>query len=226
MDLDVSYLRKSVKLDHSLTHSLAMIKCTLDVLDHVPHSKFLPTTVLMPLVSLWMIRLFSFILFFQNICLNLNMFWLIAIIFMSLLWNKYWVKTLLKHQAISTHSIDNIKSCLHDFPQVISRINPASAMPMGQIHCIMKVHCQLTWAHFLSLAWSKLRLCSANHRPGYWSNLPCDWPSTACACSEQETEKGPCCPAIHEVVRKNGLSWTAIESGSEWDGCWFYMTHI
>ena len=38
---------------------------------------------------------------------------------------------------------------------------------------------------------SKLRLCSANHRPGYWSNLSCDWPSTAWAYSEQETENGP-----------------------------------
>ena len=28
-------------------------------------------------------------------------------------------------------------------------------------------------ACFLSLAWSKLRLCSTNHRPGYWSNLSC-----------------------------------------------------
>ena len=46
-------------------------------------------------------------------------------------------------------------------------------------------------AHFLSLARSKLRLCSANHRPGYWSNLPCYWPSTAWAYSEQETENGP-----------------------------------
>ena len=44
---------------------------------------------------------------------------------------------------------------------------------------------------FLSLAQSKLRLCSANHRPGYWSNLACDWPSTAWAYSEQETENGP-----------------------------------
>ena len=49
----------------------------------------------------------------------------------------------------------------------------------------------LTRARFLSLARSKLRLCSANHRPGYWSNLPCDWPSTAWAYSEQETENGP-----------------------------------
>ena len=48
----------------------------------------------------------------------------------------------------------------------------------------------ITRACFLSLAWSKLRLCSANHRPGYWSNLPCDWPSTAWAYSEQEAENG------------------------------------
>ena len=38
---------------------------------------------------------------------------------------------------------------------------------------------------------SVFRLCSANHRPGYWSNLPCDWLSTAWAYSEQETENGP-----------------------------------
>ena len=37
----------------------------------------------------------------------------------------------------------------------------------------------------------KFRLCSANPKPGYWSNLPCDWPSTAWAYSEQETENGP-----------------------------------
>ena len=37
---------------------------------------------------------------------------------------------------------------------------------------------------FLSVAWSKHRLCSANHRPGHWSNLPWDWPSTAWAYSE------------------------------------------
>ena len=48
-----------------------------------------------------------------------------------------------------------------------------------------------TWAHFLSLARSKLRLCSANHRPGYWSNLPCKRPSTVWAYSEQKTENGP-----------------------------------
>ena len=47
------------------------------------------------------------------------------------------------------------------------------------------------WARFLSLAPSKLRLCSANHRTGY-CNLSCDWLSTVWAYSEQETENRPC----------------------------------
>ena len=45
-----------------------------------------------------------------------------------------------------------------------------------------------TRARFLSLAQSKLRLCSANHRAG---NLACDWLSIVWAYSEQETENGP-----------------------------------
>ena len=49
----------------------------------------------------------------------------------------------------------------------------------------------LNWARFLFLAPCKLGLCSANHRPGYWSNLPCDWLSTVWAYSEQETENRP-----------------------------------
>ena len=36
-------------------------------------------------------------------------------------------------------------------------------------------------ARFLYFARSKLRLCSANHRAGYFSNLVCDWPSTVWA---------------------------------------------
>ena len=39
-------------------------------------------------------------------------------------------------------------------------------------------------ARFLSLARSKLRLCSANHRAGYFSNLVCDWMSIVWAYSE------------------------------------------
>ena len=51
-----------------------------------------------------------------------------------------------------------------------------------------------TWACFLSLARSKLRLSSANHRAGYFSNLACDWLSIVWAYSEQETENGPWSP--------------------------------
>ena len=47
------------------------------------------------------------------------------------------------------------------------------------------------WVRFLYLARSKLTLCSINHRPGYWSNLPCDWPNTAWVYSEHETENRP-----------------------------------
>ena len=47
------------------------------------------------------------------------------------------------------------------------------------------------WVRFPSLARSKLRLCLANHRAGYFSNLTCDWLSIAWAYSEQETENGP-----------------------------------
>ena len=46
------------------------------------------------------------------------------------------------------------------------------------------------WARFLSLAQSELRLCSTNHRAGYFSNLACDWLSIVWAHSEQETERG------------------------------------
>ena len=61
---------------------------------------------------------------------------------------------------------------------------------------------------FLSPAWSNLRLCSPNHRPAYWSNLPCDWPNTAWAYFEQETEKGPWSTAEHaECLGKTLLVW-------------------
>ena len=68
---------------------------------------------------------------------------------------------------------------------LLLRVSSGCARPItGQVTSV-------TWAHFLSLARSKLRLCSANHRQGYWSNLPCDWPSTAWAYSKQETENRP-----------------------------------
>ena len=67
---------------------------------------------------------------------------------------------------------------------------------------------KFTWACFRSLAQSKLRLCSANHRPSCWSNLPCDWPSTAWDYCEQETENGP--RKHHQEICKH----TKIDLGS------------
>ena len=64
------------------------------------------------------------------------------------------------------------------------------------------------WACFLSLARSKLRLHSANHRPGYWSNLSCDWPRRACAYSEQKTENKP-----WFCFYLNGSAWS-VDQGS------------
>ena len=44
---------------------------------------------------------------------------------------------------------------------------------------------------FLSLAQSKLRICSANRRAGYLGNMTCDWLSIVWHYSEEETENGP-----------------------------------
>ena len=70
-------------------------------------------------------------------------------------------------------------------------------------------------AHFLSFARSKLKLCSANHRSGYFSNLACDWLSIVWAYSEQETENGPADtgPMLLASVRclpRSGLRWHSI----------------
>ena len=54
----------------------------------------------------------------------------------------------------------------------------------------LKWRIMLSRAYFLSLARSKLRLCSANHRPGYFSNLACDWLSIVWTYSEQEIKNG------------------------------------
>ena len=72
---------------------------------------------------------------------------------------------------------------------------------------IVRKRVSLSLVHFLSLARSKLRLCSANHRPGYWSNLPCDWPSTALAYSEQETENGPWSCVSFAITQRCKLLW-------------------
>ena len=76
----------------------------------------------------------------------------------------------------------------------------------GQCYGALMISLICIRARFLSLARSKLRLCSANHRPGYWSNLPCDWQSTAWAYSEQETENGPWTNGWASN-RDSGYSW-------------------
>ena len=48
----------------------------------------------------------------------------------------------------------------------------------------------MIWARFLSLARSKLRLCSAIHRAGHFINLACDWMSTVWAYRKQGTKTG------------------------------------
>ena len=54
-----------------------------------------------------------------------------------------------------------------------------SQYPESDEHC---VHFQSNIRmRFLPLARGKLILCLANHRAGYWSNLPCKWLSTAYA---------------------------------------------
>ena len=59
-----------------------------------------------------------------------------------------------------------------------------------------------TSPRFQALAQSKLRLCSANHRAGYFSNLACDWLCIVWAYSEQETENRP--SMGHHVDDKQG----------------------
>ena len=83
------------------------------------------------------------------------------------------------------------------------------------------------WAHFLSLARNKLRLCSAshgaddflslarsklrlyssNHRAAYFNNLACDWLSIIWAYSEQEAENGPCIYVFRNGLRDYAIYW-------------------
>ena len=63
---------------------------------------------------------------------------------------------------------------------------------------------------FLSLALSKLRLCSANHMAGYFSNLACDWLSIVWAFSEQETENGPSCTTRQPTNMPYWIVWPCM----------------
>ena len=73
---------------------------------------------------------------------------------------------------------------------------------LSRPQCVKKPLCNIEPGFiFLSLAQSNLRLYSANHRPCYWSNLHCDWPSPAWAYSEQETENKPWAPSQYPKRR-------------------------
>ena len=76
-------------------------------------------------------------------------------------------------------------------------LNPSSlSLEFGNHHAC---RCTSDWVHVCLLllvssgcaqpiTGQVVLIYSANHRPGYWSNLPGDWLRTAWAYSEQETE--------------------------------------
>ena len=84
-------------------------------------------------------------------------------------------------------------------------------MKLPRSLCVSCLLTRTTWACFLSLAQNKLRLCSASHRAGYFSNLPCDWLSIVWAHSKQETENGPR-KSLHKLVEtKTRKGWFNVD---------------
>ena len=94
-------------------------------------------------------------------------------------------------QDISSHDSDIIKQSTHIQKRMIQEsqsifesllLNISMANPPNKWvwHIIVDSYFSQIWARFLSLALSKLTLCSANH-----------WPIIAWAYSEQETENRP-----------------------------------
>ena len=82
-------------------------------------------------------------------------------------------------------------------------------------------------ARYLPLAWSKLRLCSANHRAGYFSNLACDWLSITWAFSKQETENGPrIWKGFHSMCgwyQSYELSYLSVDMNCIWNGVFYFI---
>ena len=100
--------------------------------------------------------------------------------------------------------------CCTSFRMVYRRLVAVGLCSRHSDRCPKWISHTNSWARFLSLARSKLRLCSANHRPGYWSNLPCDRSSTAWAYSEQETEYGPWSSATLPHVGTQAWDWNHL----------------
>ena len=84
------------------------------------------------------------------------------------------------------------------------------------------------WARFLSLAHSKLRLCSASHRTGYFINLACAWISILWLYSEQETENRPW--MVSRLPKSQPIPhcypvciWPSIDSSSTMGFSWSFQ---
>ena len=71
----------------------------------------------------------------------------------------------------SDNSGSTLTQILHVLPNSISHKHTGSPPIWRQFTLSRGV----TRVRFLPLARSKLRLCSVNHRAGYFSNLACDW---------------------------------------------------
>ena len=103
--------------------------------------------------------------------------------------------------TVSVVRSPNSSSLMHSFGSFTTAIQ--AHRQRGDIHARHRcneiaswgnsvVYCKhLPCARFMSLARSMLRLCLANHRSGYFSNLTCNWLSIVWAYFEQEKEIWP-----------------------------------
>ena len=130
---------------------------------------------------------FSFIMFDHFLCISSNNSYVCC---QGQRWSKLGSGIIGPNRHNACSSLGRVILKVKSFCLILNSSVAFSGFVSGHSAC-WRVGIWVTWAHFLSLARSKLRPCSANHRPGYWCNLPCDWPSTAWAYSEQETENGP-----------------------------------
>ena len=124
----------------------------------------------------------------------------------------WWTPLATAKASVKTTSGSALDGAVFDTTQILKS-------PRGQRVEWNNLSISLLWqastrTRFLSLAWRKLRLCSANHRPGYWNNLPSDWPSTAWAYSERETENEPrseeCQLRLPTLMRCQISAWNMV----------------
>ena len=79
---------------------------------------------------------------------------------------------------------------------------------------------QVTEVNWCVIGWA---ICSANHRPGYWSNLACHWSTTVWAySSEEETKTGP--ELDHQCVCRCPSIWSGQATSRH--GADYNITHV